>query len=155
MELRLRIGGGSAAVAATTLACLLPIGCSPGASLRDKIVGTWEYQGDKVFSVTTYHSDGTWVNDAEVKEPTGGESFILGLFAGPNITCSGTWKILDGRLVSTVTASATSWLKVGTISTDEILDVGDTALQLRPQLGDTQMWHRQKPPNPPTSRQCL
>jgi hypothetical protein len=153
MNLFERIRPATATQAIATMAWLFSAGCSPDASVRGKIVGTWASQSKESLSVTTYHSDGTWVYSGRDEEPKkAGAAMLPGLFLPSRISVVGTWKVVDGRLVCTVTNSDTDWIKAGEVSSEKIVSVNATTLQLRPQIGDIETWQRAEQPIIATSR---
>lgn len=142
-------------VFASTLLTLLPtvVGCAAEAPAHKRIVGTWQHTGDLYRSIITYHSDGTWAMTCQVMPPPPAsqpddasnglfDGLIRAVAGGTSRNCSGTWRIIDGRLVTTVTGSAMEEVPVGLAYSEELIVTDDGSLKLRQQEGDVQVWTR-------------
>lgn len=66
--------------------------------LRDKLVGTWGHQDDEWVSLFTLNTDGTFSSIHTFKNK-------FGKLFHPDVRSSGDWKVKDGTVISTVTAS--------------------------------------------------
>jgi hypothetical protein len=112
---------------------MILLSCS---SQENQLVGTWEQSdsGDSV--VLTLHSDGTFVAQVE-KGMLGGILVEYG-------NASGTWKVGDGRFIGRVTESTIGLVKVGHTWSDEIVQVSNNRLVLRPQSGEVEEYKRTK-----------
>jgi hypothetical protein len=151
--------GASVRVFLAALVFCGPAGCAAESSLRRGVVGTWEQDAGMYHNVISYHSDGTWVMTIEIRPPSTekGEAdgspplgvLLRCLISGsPYSHSTGTWRVIDGRLVSSVTSSAAQEVPVGLICSDEIVAADAAVLKLRPQAGELEVWSRVgSPPN--------
>ena len=123
---------------ATLRACLILLSvtmillsCS---TQESQLLGTWE-RSDGVDSVVlTLHSDGTFVAQLE-------NGMLGGVFVKRG-NASGTWRVKDNRFIGSVTESTTGMVKVGHTWSDEIVEINNDRLVLRPQSGEVEEFKR-------------
>lgn len=101
------------------------------AEIRKLLVGKWAVEegagkGPKLKGMTHYKADGTFEGEATLEG--GGKSL--------KITVSGTWKVMDGMIVDTVTkTSAPELIKKGHVSKDRVLSIDDKVLRYKTETG--------------------
>ena len=91
--------------------------------LRKSLIGTWRHQTEDWVTMFTINSDGTFSSKRDYKKK-------LGKLFNEDVRSSGTWKLSDGLVISTITASTDREMRnqiysyrIRTISASELIVV--------------------------------
>jgi hypothetical protein len=101
------------------------------AEISKLLVGKWAVEegaekGPKIKGANHYKKDGTI--EAEATIEAGGETL--------KVTLSGTWKVMDGLIIATVTkTSAPELIKEGHVSKDQVISIDDKMLRYKTERG--------------------
>jgi uncharacterized protein (TIGR03067 family) len=109
----------------------------PDSDVRKQLVGTWGHQNDKEIAYVTYNADGTF------GRVVSGKSAFKKAF-GEDDRSSGSWKLEDGSIVMTVTAT-TEKRDQGQVFTYRINSISASELILIDQAGHVHReWRTQR-----------